>query len=334
MTLARIEPTEVGLSAAQTVQDLEASFALAVRQRELLAEYIKTRLIRGKHTYKVPGTDREGLTKDGAELICLPHGLKPEYTQNAGPSEPPSDGSPFQITVTCRLMKGGSFGGEGMGSASSYITKTDGTYQPRQRDPGLCHNATLKMAQKSAYIAATLNATAASEFYTQDMDDATDNAESQTAERGSCPTHKVAFEHRQGVSKNGKPYDFWACPEKATDGGYCQARPAEPPAAVKTALPAPQAPPATPSAAAELFPAAGPSPATDPFAVPELKNRGQVRAYADLLDIKGQNLWVALRITKIEEIDDIGPQEAGRRLRAFFDAKRARLETERDSARR
>lgn len=51
--------------------------------------------------------------------------------------------------------------------------------------------------------------------------------EPEVAERGLCPTHKVAFLHRQGTSKAGKPYDFWACPEKNADGSYCQERPSD-----------------------------------------------------------------------------------------------------------
>src|SRR3990167_5261999 len=147
-----------------SIEDLEHSFAIAVRQRELLANYIKERLTPGKHFYQV-GTSKNSLTKEGAELICLPHGYKPAYVVEGGPDQPPDDDTPYQITVRCSLMKGGIFEGEGMGSASSHVTQRGGQRVPRQPDIGLRHNATLKMAQKSAYIAATLNATAASEFF-------------------------------------------------------------------------------------------------------------------------------------------------------------------------
>lgn len=40
-----------------------------------------------------------------------------------------------------------------------------------------------------------------------------------------CPVHKVPFQHREGTSKAGKPYDFWACPGKTPSGGYCQEKP-------------------------------------------------------------------------------------------------------------
>ena len=145
-----------------TIRDLEDSFAVAVRQRELLEVYIKDRLQEGKHYYTVSKGQKPSLTKDGAELVCLPHGLKPIYSLIGGPDQPPGDDTPYQLTVTCRLMKGDHFEGEGIGSASSHVTNKQGDRNPRMRDIGLRHNATLKMAQKSGYIAAALNSTAAS----------------------------------------------------------------------------------------------------------------------------------------------------------------------------
>lgn len=160
-------------SGLPTVQDLEQQFALAVRQRELLSEYIKKQLVPGKHFYQ-RGTQKPSLAKEGAEIILLPHNLAPDYEQTGGPEAPPADGKPYQITVKCILRRKGdpeSFVGSGIGSAGSEKQLKDGSYQPRQNDKYLCHNATLKMAQKSAMIAATINSTAASEFFTQDMEE-------------------------------------------------------------------------------------------------------------------------------------------------------------------
>lgn len=234
MTLQRIEhPAEV--SVADSIADMEARFLQAGRQRELIADYIKKRLDPDKHTYKVPGSNKPSLNKEGAEIVAMPFGLKARYDQTGGPSEPPDDANrPYQITVKCQLFNARGDAGEGLGSASSFITKRDGTHKARQNDPGLCHNATLKMAQKSAYISAVLSSTAASEFFTQDMEDAVGSEQpetAETAERGLCPVHKVPFLHRTGTSKGtGKQYDFWACPEKAAGGGYCQEKPQDKPA--------------------------------------------------------------------------------------------------------
>jgi len=153
--------------------ELETRFAMAVRQRELLENYIRERLQPDKHFYTVgdePGR-KPSLTKEGAELICLPHALKGHYEWISGPEAPPMDDSPYQITMRCSFENNNKFEGEGVGSASSMVTRKDGTRVQRQKDPGLRHNATIKMACKSAYIAATLNSTAASEFFTQDLED-------------------------------------------------------------------------------------------------------------------------------------------------------------------
>lgn len=155
-----------------TVADLEQQFALAVRQRELLSEYIKKQLVPGKHFYELQG-NKPSLTKEGAEIILLPHNLAPDYEIVAGPDAPPEDGKAYQITVKCTLRRKGdpqSFVGSGIGSAGSMKRDKHGNYNPRQTDKYLCHNATLKMAEKSAMISATLNSTAGSEFFTQDID--------------------------------------------------------------------------------------------------------------------------------------------------------------------
>src|SRR3990167_5789280 len=116
--MARRETTEI----PQTIAELENSFAIAVRQRELLEKYIQDRLTPGKHFYQIAGS-KNSLTKEGAELICLPHGYKPSYFHEGGPDQPPEDDAPYQITVRCQLRKGDRFEGEGIGSASSHVTK-------------------------------------------------------------------------------------------------------------------------------------------------------------------------------------------------------------------
>lgn len=226
---------------AMALYELETHFAMAVRQRELLENYIKERLKPDKHFYTIgddPGR-KPSLTKEGAELICLPHALKGHYHWLSGPENPPLDDSPYQITMRCELeATGGKFAGEGVGSASSMITKRTGERVQRQKDPGLRHNATIKMACKSAYIAATLNSTAASEFFTQDLED--DEGVKPTASDNRkehwCDTHKTAF-FMKGKMKS------YAHPIGDT-GEWCHEHTAEPPKAPAS----PDAPPSVPEA--------------------------------------------------------------------------------------
>ncbi len=178
---AEVIPHETGMvvrheTGLATVAELEQQFALAVRQRELLSDYIRKHLIPGKHFYEIQG-NKPSLTKEGAEIILLPHNLAPDYEIVSGPTEPTEE--PYQITVKCILRRKGdpaSFVGSAIGSSGSHKRDKQGNYNPRQTDKYLCHNATLKMAEKSAMIAATLNSTAGSEFFTQDMDDAPTSA--------------------------------------------------------------------------------------------------------------------------------------------------------------
>ncbi|MEE9584748.1 MAG: hypothetical protein V3W51_04625 [Candidatus Brocadiales bacterium] len=224
--LARREPTDIAL--ADNIQILEGRFTMAVRQRELLESYIKMRLKPGKHFYRVSDDQKPSLTKEGAELICLPHTYKPRYFIQAGPDQPPEDDSPYQITVLCRLQRGEEFSGEALGSASSHITTKSGERKVRQKDIGLRHNATLKMAQKSAYIAATLNATAASEFFTQDIEDFPD-APSRSEAFTSSP--RYCTEHQAAWFKKGKMKGY----SHPTDGGGWCNMPKPAPASPETA---------------------------------------------------------------------------------------------------
>lgn len=176
-----------------TIADLEQSFALAVRQRELLNQYIREQLVENKHFYKAGGSQKPSLTKEGAEIILLPHNLAPDYELVSGPEAPPEDNRPYQITVKCVLRAKGdaqSFVGSGLGSSGSHKQKRDGSYVPRQNDRYLCHNATMKMAQKSAMIAATINSTAASEFFTQDLEPESSAAPEPTASPPTKPKPK------------------------------------------------------------------------------------------------------------------------------------------------
>ncbi len=190
--------------------ELETRFALAVRQRELLEKYIHDRLKPDKHYYRITDDPKRkpSLTKEGSELICLPHVLKPHYEWIAGPTQPPLDNTPYQITLRCILEANGKFGGEGLGSASSYITTRAGEYKPRQNDPGLCFNATVKMACKSSYTAATLSATAASEFFTQDLEDDQSGGDKGDAEEKQTPKEHWCEKHQTNWFKSPKMKSF------------------------------------------------------------------------------------------------------------------------------
>jgi len=156
------------------IQILEEGFSLAVKQRELLEEWIKSRLKAGIHYFYLKEQDKPVLAQPGAQLIILAHGFKPEFEIVSQPEKPSivRNNEFYIISVKCKLYLNEDFKGTGLGSASSLIySKKKNALIPRQSDADKTHNATLKIAMKRALVAATLNATAAGEFFTQDLEE-------------------------------------------------------------------------------------------------------------------------------------------------------------------
>lgn len=140
----------------------------------------------------IPGTKKPTLLKPGAERINLAFGVYPRYTvaerevnheieipwkkrswkwgekrgEKIWSEESGVSLGLYRYVVRCELVKrtDGEVVGEGIGSASTLESK----YIDRPRD---LENTVLKMAQKRAFVAATLNAYALSDRFTQDMED-------------------------------------------------------------------------------------------------------------------------------------------------------------------
>jgi hypothetical protein len=147
------------------------------------------------HYGKIPGTDKPSLLKPGAELLCMTFQLSPSYDV-----EDLSENDAISYRVTCKIYGSGNvFLGAGVATCSSDETKYkwrkpvcdaefDETPPNRRREkwmggrspwkakqvrtePADVENTVLKMAAKRALIAATLQVTAASEVFTQDVED-------------------------------------------------------------------------------------------------------------------------------------------------------------------
>lgn len=171
--LVKAETVQLAPPQGQTIEALEYSFKLAVRQRELLEEFVKKRFKSNIHYGKFGALTKDTLLLPGAELICMAHGFAPDFEKIAGPDQPQPEF--YQITIRCVLRgKGDSLlKGVGHGSAGSHVySKKQGREILRGADREHTYNTTLKMAEKRAYVDAILKTTAASEFYTQDMEDA------------------------------------------------------------------------------------------------------------------------------------------------------------------
>ena len=173
-----------------------------VGQVTLIQEIMKNVMKEDEHYGTIPGTKKPSLWKPGAEKLCLTFHLEPDYQIITHIGEK----NFISYTVKCMLLP---MKVTGLGSCNSRETKyryrSDNTGRPvpkeywdnrnssilggsqytvRKKDkqwfifeqvendnPWDLDNTLLKMACKRSLVAATLNATAASDIFTQDLED-------------------------------------------------------------------------------------------------------------------------------------------------------------------
>lgn len=172
--------------------------AAEIRERvNMVQEVMRAVMKEGVHYGKIPGTPKPTLYKPGAEVLCVAFRIAPSYRV-----EDLSDATTARFRVTCTGTHQVSDLklGDGMGECSSgeekykwrkivcaeefdltpenmrriKFAKGDrGIYKQCQvrTEPADLANTVLKMACKRAHIAMTLAITAASDMFTQDIED-------------------------------------------------------------------------------------------------------------------------------------------------------------------
>lgn len=182
MPRAGIVPTQGRMSVAEVTQH-----AIAVQ------EIMQAVMREGEHYGKIPGTDKPTLYKAGAEKLCMTFRIADEYKV-----EDLSTADLIRYRVVCigRHQLTGVELGSGMGEGSTGEEKYkwrravndkefDATPATMRRvkfgkswetkqvrtDPADLANTVLKMACKRAKMAMVLNVTAASDCFTQDLED-------------------------------------------------------------------------------------------------------------------------------------------------------------------
>jgi hypothetical protein len=182
-------------SAGLTAAEVHRFSAVEIRQRvNLVQEVMQGIMKRETHYGTIPGTPKPTLYKPGAEVLCVTFRVAQEYR-----IEDLSNDSTARYRVTCvgRHQTTGVVLGEGVGECSSGEEKykwrgaackaeLDATPENMRRkkfykngnsvdqvrtEPADLANTILKMACKRAMIAMTLNVTAASDIFTQDIED-------------------------------------------------------------------------------------------------------------------------------------------------------------------
>lgn len=173
----------------------------AAYRYNMVVEYTKKMMTAGKDYGAIPGTKtKPTLLKPGAEKLCTLFGLVPRFEILDKITD--FDNGLFYFQYLCKLEKDGRVIGTGIGSCNSkekkyrwrYVMQWDATdtdkenavevinfkakngktytkYKFENTEPFELVNTIDKMAQKRSLVAATLIATNASEFFTQDIED-------------------------------------------------------------------------------------------------------------------------------------------------------------------
>ena len=182
-------------SAGLTSAEVHRFSAVEIRQRvNLVQEVMQGIMKRETHYGTIPGTQKPTLYKPGAEVLCVTFRVAQEYRIEdlSGPGV-----ARYRVTCVGRHQMTGVALGEGVGECSSSEEKykwrgvickaeLDATPENLRRkkyykngntvdqirtEPADLANTILKMACKRAMIAMTLNVTAASDIFTQDIED-------------------------------------------------------------------------------------------------------------------------------------------------------------------
>lgn len=183
-----------GLVATQTTQ----YSAIEIRQRvNLVQEVMRNIMIKDTHYGTIPGTKKPSLYKPGAEVLCVTFRIADTYEIE----DLSADGiARYRVTCVGRHQVTESVLGEGVGECSSHeekykwrgaicqeefdimpeqlrrikFSQWQGKVDKKQQvrtEAADQANTILKMACKRAKIAMTLNVTAASDIFTQDIED-------------------------------------------------------------------------------------------------------------------------------------------------------------------
>lgn len=152
----------------------ERSVADVRGQVNKIQSLMKDIMQKGQHYGVIPGTgSKPSLLKPGAEKLCFVFRYAAEFTMTR--EDFPEGHREFVVTCTLKDTTGRTVA-QGVGSCSTmekkyrYRKTRDGQ---REENPDIAdtYNTVLKMAKKRAHVDATITACAASDIFTQDIED-------------------------------------------------------------------------------------------------------------------------------------------------------------------
>lgn len=193
MTAAIAHPTVV----ARSIVEGASSAASLRAQIQLIQHAMNEVMIENVHFGKIPGTPKPSLWKPGAEVLCVMFHIAPTFiTEDLSMH----DSVRYRVRCVGRHQTTGTDLGEGVGECSSdeqkfkwrapvcdeefaatpvdrrrekWMRGASGPYAQKQvrMDPPDVANTVLKIAAKRAHIAMVLNVLAASDIFSQDLED-------------------------------------------------------------------------------------------------------------------------------------------------------------------
>jgi len=151
----------------------------------LVKQVAKEVMEEGLHYGVIPGCKKPSLLKPGAEKLILTFRLKPDYQVEHRIEQEKI----IMYSVKCTLshIHTGLEWGTGIGTCNSREKKYI------KNDPWDIQNTIMKMAEKRALVAAVLGVTAASDIFTQDMEDVTNGKKEDKVSSPATAPHSTPY---------------------------------------------------------------------------------------------------------------------------------------------
>lgn len=139
----------------------------------LLKEFVRAQMVESVDYGIIPGTKTQSLFQPGAQKLAKIFGLGVRIVNRDREIDPHANFAMFSYTQEAYHLRSGKTIAQCEGSANSHEKKyrTRFSNGAKEETPiGDIMNTLMKMAQKRAYVGAVIQATGASDFYTQDID--------------------------------------------------------------------------------------------------------------------------------------------------------------------
>lgn len=188
-----------GIVAIKAELDLDDVIAQVKKIQAVMAAVMH----KDEHYGVIRGTQKPTLLQPGAQKLCLTFRLDPQ--DEVVQATETDDLIAFTVRTTLWHVPSGERIASGLGSCNSREHK----YARRDRDGGVqpawdLHNTILKMAAKRALIAAVLRGTAASDIFTQDVEDLPADRLERRDDATATAVFTISLAQQQAIRKAGE----------------------------------------------------------------------------------------------------------------------------------